>query len=49
MATELHLEQMTIEEKLRAMEALWDDLRRHDAVKIPQWHQPILSLSVSVS
>ena len=33
---------MTIEEKLRAMEALWDDLCRRDAVPVPQWHKDIL-------
>ena len=33
---------MTIEEKLRAMEALWDDLCRHNAVQVPQWHKDIL-------
>jgi len=42
MATELQLDQMTIEEKLRAMEALWDDLCRRDAVQVPQWHKDIL-------
>jgi len=34
---------MTLEEKLRAMEALWDDLcRREENVPVPQWHQDIL-------
>ena len=42
MATELQLDQMTLEEKLRAMEALWDDLCRRDAVPVPQWHKDIL-------
>lgn len=42
MATELQLDQMTIEEKLRVMEALWDDLCCRDAVPVPQWHRDIL-------
>ncbi|MCU1265047.1 MAG: uncharacterized protein JWM21_1365 [Acidobacteria bacterium] len=42
MATELQLDQMTIEEKLRAMEAIWEDLCQHDAVPVPQWHKDIL-------
>ena len=42
MATEFQIEQMTLPEKLRMMEALWDDLCRHDAVPIPQWHKDIL-------
>jgi len=42
MATEFQIDQMTVEEKLRMMEALWDDLCRHDAVPIPQWHKDIL-------
>ena len=37
------IEQMTLEEKLRAMEALWDDLcRREEAVPVPQWHRDLL-------
>ena len=39
----LRLEQMTIAEKLRAMEALWDDLcRREEDVPVPQWHKDLL-------
>ena len=39
----LEIEQMTLEEKLRAMEALWDDLcRREEAVPVPQWHRDLL-------
>ena len=34
---------MTLEEKLRAMEALWYDLcRREEAVPVPQWHKDLL-------
>ena len=42
MSTELQIDQMTLEEKLRAMEALWDALCRHDAVPVEQWHKYIL-------
>ena len=42
MATEFRIEQMTLEEKLRTMEALWDDLCRQDSVPIPQWHKDTL-------
>ncbi len=42
MATEFQIEQMSLEEKLRMMEALWDDLCRHEAVPVPQWHKDIL-------
>ena len=42
MATEFRLEQMTLPQKLRMMEALWEDLCRHDAVSVPQWHKDIL-------
>jgi hypothetical protein len=39
----LPLDQMTVEEKLRAMEALWADLcRREKAVPVPQWHKDLL-------
>jgi Putative addiction module component len=39
----LQIDQMTLEEKLRAMEALWDDLcQREEDVPVPQWHQEVL-------
>jgi len=39
----LQLDQMTLEEKLGAMEALWDDLCRHeDQIQSPPWHEEIL-------
>lgn len=40
----LPLEQMTIEDKLRTMEDLWDDLCRHaDQVQSPAWHGDALA------
>jgi len=39
----LPLDQMTMEEKLRAMEALWADLsRRADSFESPAWHADVL-------
>ena len=39
----LQIDQMTLEEKLRAMEALWEDLcRREEDVPVPQWHKDLL-------
>ena len=43
MPVELQIEQMTMEEKLRAMEALWTDLcRREENVPVAQWHKDLL-------
>ena len=43
MPPELQPDRMTLEEKLRAMEALWDDLcRREGDVPVPQWHKDLL-------
>ena len=40
----LPLDQMTIADKMCAMETLWDDLCRHaDHVQSPTWHGDILS------
>lgn len=43
MSVVLQIDQMTLEEKLRTMEALWDDLCRHEeAIPVPQWHKDLL-------
>ena len=43
MATKLPLHEMTIQEKLAAMEALWEDLSRSpEAIESPKWHREIL-------
>ncbi len=43
MAIKLPLKEMTIHEKLAAMEALWEDLSRSpDAIESPEWHREIL-------
>ena len=39
----LPLDQMTVEEKLRALERIWEDLCGHEAdLPSPQWHRDIL-------
>jgi hypothetical protein len=43
MPIELEIEKMTLEEKLRAMEALWADLsRKEQDIQSPAWHEHIL-------
>jgi hypothetical protein len=43
MSDTLQIDRMTLEDKLRAMEALWDDLcRQPDAVAVPQWQKDLL-------
>ena len=43
MANSLVLDDMTIEEKLQAMEVLWADLCQHeDAVPVYEWQKKIL-------
>ena len=43
MSTQLQIDQMTVAEKLRIMEELWDDLRtRAEDVPMPQWHKDLL-------
>jgi hypothetical protein len=39
----LKLDQMTVDEKLRALERIWEDLCRNEAdVPSPQWHCDVL-------
>ena len=41
---DLPLDTMTVKEKLRAMELLWDDLcGRAESVISPNWHEPTLA------
>lgn len=42
MSIALQLEQMSIEDKIRTMEYLWDDLCRRAEVSSPAWHNEIL-------
>lgn len=44
MTISLDLEQMSTEEKLRALEALWADLNQKapDCIPAPQWHRDVL-------
>jgi putative addiction module component (TIGR02574 family) len=37
------IQQLPLSEKLRIMEAIWEDLRlRADQVAVPQWHKDLL-------
>ena len=41
---DLPIERMTLEDKLRAMEELWQSLCRNPgAVPMPDWHQQVLA------
>jgi hypothetical protein len=43
MEISLPLEQMSIEEKIRAMETIWDDLcKKADSISSPAWHKHVL-------
>jgi Putative addiction module component len=42
MSTSLEIEQMTLDEKLRVMEALWDDLCRKETLPVHQWQKDLL-------
>lgn len=43
MSIKLPLHEMTTQEKLAAMEALWEDLSRSpEAIESPEWHKEIL-------
>jgi len=43
MPIKLPLHEMTIQEKLAAMEFLWEDLSRSpEAIESPEWHKEIL-------
>ena len=44
MDLEIPLEKMTTEDKLAAMEQLWEDLCRNpESIPSPQWHSDVLS------
>jgi len=43
MSISLQIDHMTLADKLRAMEALWEDLcRNEESVPVPQWHRDVL-------
>ncbi len=44
MSISLPLEKMSVEEKLQAMESIWDDLcDRADSLASPAWHGEVLA------
>jgi len=43
MPVEINFEQMSVSEKLRIMELLWDDLCNNESdILSPQWHENVL-------
>jgi hypothetical protein len=43
MVVAIHLNKMTVSDKLRALEDIWDDLRRTpEDVPSPSWHADVL-------
>ena len=43
MSANLPLNEMSLEEKLQAMEALWEDLSREpNHIESPSWHEDVL-------
>jgi hypothetical protein len=44
MASTLPLEKMSVEEKIQAMECLWDDLcKKAGGISSPTWHADVLA------
>ncbi len=44
MATTLPLDKMSLEDKLQAMELLWDDLcKKAEGIASPDWHEEVLA------
>lgn len=44
MSSRLPLEKMSVEEKIQAMESIWDDLcGRADSLASPAWHGEVLT------
>ena len=43
MEISIPLEKMSIDEKIKAMEAIWDDLcQKADSLSSPDWHRQVL-------
>ncbi len=43
MTVELPLDKMSVEEKLRLIEVIWEDLaRKPDEIPSPEWHREVL-------
>ena len=36
------IEEMSVAERLQAIDQLWDSLTRHDEIPSPDWHQDVL-------
>ena len=45
MAVTLRLDKMSVEEKIQAMESIWEDLcKSADSVTSPPWHEKVLNM-----
>ena len=45
MAVTLRLDKMSVEEKIQAMESIWEDLcKSADSVASPPWHEKVLNM-----
>ena len=43
MSMKLRLDEMSVQEKIAAMESLWEDLSRSsEAIESPEWHKDVL-------
>ena len=50
MSIKLPLDEMTVQEKLAAMESLWEDLSRSpEAIESPAWHKDVLDHESAVN
>ena len=48
MSIKLPLDEMTVQEKLAAMESLWEDLSRSpEAIESPAWHKDVLDQRIA--
>lgn len=43
MEATIPLDKMSVEEKIKAMETIWDDLRKNaESIPSPEWHKHVL-------
>jgi hypothetical protein len=47
MNVQLKIKEMSLQEKLMTMEALWDNLCNEDEVKSPDWHGDVLKKCIA--
>lgn len=42
--TTIPINNMSIKEKIAAMEMIWDDLCQNHSIQVPDWHQNVLQV-----